>query len=69
MTAADFRRIALNMPEAVEGSHFGNTDFRVGGKIFATFALESEGYRVLLLTPQQQACMVEDAEGLFASSR
>jgi hypothetical protein len=39
MTAADFRRIALSMPEAVEGSHFGNADFRVGNKIFATLAL------------------------------
>ena len=40
MTGADFRRIALSMPEAVEGAHFGNADFRVGGKIFATLALE-----------------------------
>ena len=40
MTGADFRRIALSMPEAVEGAHFGNPDFRVGGKIFATLALE-----------------------------
>ena len=55
MTAADFRRIALALPEAVEGSHFGKADFRVGGKIFATLSLESEGYGVLLLTPEQQA--------------
>ena len=48
------------MPEAVEGSHFGNADFRVGGKIFATLSLVSEGYGVLLLTPEQQAGMVED---------
>ena len=40
MTGADFRRIALSMPEAVEGAHFGNADFRVGGKIFATLALD-----------------------------
>jgi hypothetical protein len=53
VTAADFRRIALNMPKAVEGSHFGNT--------------ESEGYRVvLLLTPQQQAGMVEDEPKVFS---
>jgi hypothetical protein len=37
------------MPEAVEGSHFGNADFRLAGKIFATLALEKEGYGVLLL--------------------
>ncbi|MGH9863782.1 MAG: MmcQ/YjbR family DNA-binding protein [Candidatus Acidiferrales bacterium] len=66
MTAAGFRRLALRMPEAAEGSHFGNPDFRVGGKIFATLALEKEGYGVLLLTPEQQARMVEDAPDIFS---
>jgi YjbR protein len=66
MTAADFRRIALGMPEAVEGSHFGNADFRVGGKIFATLALEKEGYGVLLLTPEQQDGIVEDEPKIFS---
>ena len=66
MTAADFRRIALALPEAVEASHFGKADFRVGGKIFATLALESEGYGVLLLTPGQQAGMVEDEPEIFS---
>jgi YjbR len=55
MTAAGFRKIALSLPEAVEGSHFGNADFRVRGKIFATLSLQSEGYGVLLLSPKQQA--------------
>ena len=54
------------MPEAVEGSHFGNADFRVAGKIFATLALEKEGYGVLLLTPEQQAAMVEDEPKVFS---
>ena len=66
MTAADFRRIALTLPEVVEASHFGKADFRVGGRIFATLALESEGYGVLLLTPEQQAGMVEDEPGIFS---
>ncbi len=66
MTAANFRRIALSLPEAVEGSHFGNADFRVGGKIFATLSLQSEGYGVLLLTPAQQAGMVEDEPRIFS---
>ena len=66
MKAADFRRIALSMPESTEGSHFGNADFRVGGKIFATLALEKEGYGVLLLTPEQQVGMVEDAPEIFS---
>lgn len=66
MTAAGFRRLALRMPDAVEGSHFGNADFRVGGKIFATLALEKGGYGVLLLAPEQQAGMVEDAPAIFS---
>jgi hypothetical protein len=64
--ASDFRRIALRMPDAVEGSHFGNSDFRVNGKIFATLGLEKEGYGVLLLTPEQQAGMVEDEPQIFS---
>jgi hypothetical protein len=66
MTAADFRRIALSMPEAVEGAHFGNADFRVNGKIFATLALEKQGFGVLLLSPEEQAGMVEDAPDVFS---
>ncbi len=54
------------MPEAVEGSHFGNADFRVNGKIFATLGLEKEGYGVLLLAPEQQAGMVEDEPEIFS---
>jgi hypothetical protein len=66
MTAADFRRIALSRPEAVEGSHFGSTDFRVGNKIFATLALQEEGYGVLFLTSEQQAEMVGDEPDIFS---
>ena len=66
MTGSDFRRIALAMPEAVEGSHFEHADFRVGGKIFATLGLEHEGYGVLVLTPEQQAALVEDKPEVFS---
>jgi hypothetical protein len=66
MTANDFRRAALSLPEAVEGSHFGQADFRVGGKIFATLSLVAEGYGVLMLTPEQQAGMVEDEPNIFS---
>jgi hypothetical protein len=66
MTGAEFRRIALSMPEASEGSHFGQADFRVGGRIFATLSLEAQGFGVLLLTPEQQSGMVEDAPEVFS---
>jgi len=66
MTGADFRRTALGMPQSVEGSHHGHADFRVGGRIFATLGLKQEGYGVLLLTPEQQAGMVEDEPEVFS---
>ena len=66
MKPADFRRMALRLPEAVQGSHFGQTDFRVGGRIFATLSLAKQGYGVLLLTPEQQAGMVEDEPEVFS---
>jgi len=66
MTAADFRRIALSLPDATEGSHFNHADFRVGNKIFATLGYEKEGYGVLLLTPDQQAGMVQDEPEIFS---
>ena len=66
MTAADFRRISLSLPDTAEGSHFNHADFRVAGKIFATLGLEREGFGVLLLTPEQQDGMVEDAPEIFS---
>lgn len=64
-TADDFRRIALSLPGAEEGSHFGAVDFRVGGRIFATLASVKEGYGNLMLTPEQQHAFVEEAPDTF----
>ncbi len=50
----------------MEGSHFGNADFRVGGRIFATLSLEKEGYGVLLLSPDEQSGMVDDEPEIFS---
>ena len=65
MTAADFRRIALSFEGAEEGSHMGAVDFRVGGKIFATLASESQGYGNLMLTVEQQSAFVADQPDVF----
>jgi len=53
MTIDDFRRVALMMPDAVESSHMGHPDFRVGGKIFATL-WPAENRGMVKLTPEQQ---------------
>jgi hypothetical protein len=65
MTEADFRRIALSFEGAEQGSHFGATDFRVGGRIFATLASISEGYGNLFLTPEHQAAFVQEQPKIF----
>jgi hypothetical protein len=65
MKTADFRRIALSLEGAVEGSHMGAPDFRVGGRIFATLASEDQGYGNLMLTPEQQAEFVRELPEVF----
>jgi len=65
MNAADFRRLALSLDGAEEGSHFGAMDFRVGGRIFATLAAVKQGYGNLMLTPDQQAAFVAEAPEIF----
>ena len=65
MDAEDFRRIALSFEGAEEGSHMGSPDFRVGGRIFATLASQSNGYGNLKLTPEQQATFVEELPEVF----
>ena len=54
MTVDDFRRIALSMPEAAEGSHMGHPDFRAGGRIFATVCYPDSHWGMVGLTPEQQ---------------
>jgi hypothetical protein len=65
MNAQDFRRIALSLEGAEEGSHMGHPDFRVGGRIFATLASQSEGFGNLKLSPEQQAIFVEELPAVF----
>jgi len=65
MNASDFRRLALSLEGAEEGSHMGSPDFRVGGHIFATLASERQGYGNLMLTPEQQAEFVAEMPDVF----
>ena len=65
MTPSDFRRLALSLDGAEEGSHFGSADFRVGGRIFATLAAQKQGYGNLMLTPEHQAAFVAEAPDIF----
>jgi len=65
MKVADFRRIALSLEGAEEGSHMGSADFRVGGRIFATLASQDKGYGNLMLTPEQQSDFVTEQPDVF----
>jgi hypothetical protein len=65
MTVNDFRRIALSFEGVEENSHMGSPDFRVGGKIFATLASQSQGYGNLKLTLEQQAAFIEEMPDVF----
>jgi len=56
MTAAEFRRFALSLPDAIEASHMGHPDFRVGGKIFATLGYPHRAIGVVILTPDSRSC-------------
>jgi hypothetical protein len=58
MTANEFRRLALNLPEVAEAAHMGHPDFRVAGKIFATLGYPQSGWGVVCLTPEQQELFV-----------
>lgn len=66
LTLDDFRRLALSLPEAIEGAHMGRTDFRVGGRIFATLHPD-KGAGMIILTPEEQALLVEAEPEVFAA--
>ncbi|MFL5608074.1 MAG: MmcQ/YjbR family DNA-binding protein [Gemmatimonadaceae bacterium] len=66
MTAAEFRRIALGLPEAIEASHMGHADFRVGGRIFATLGYPNEQFGVVMLSPEDQDLIMRDHPTTFA---
>lgn len=57
MTQDDFRRLALALPEAVESSHMGTVDFRVG-RIFATLGYPNANFGMVQLTREHQDVIV-----------
>lgn len=65
MTADAFRRLALSLPEATEGSHMGHPDFRVAGKIFATLAAPDPSFAMVKLLPDQQEAFVSAEPEVF----
>jgi DNA-3-methyladenine glycosylase I len=65
MTADDFRRVALSLPQSVESSHMRHPDFRVGKRIFATLGFPGDDWGMVKLTPQQQRMFVHRQPEVF----
>lgn len=64
MTANEFRRLALSLPEAMEGAHMNHPDFRVRNKIFATIWPDDQ-WGMVKLTPGQQATLIQTEPDVF----
>ena len=64
-TPADFRRIALSLPQTEERKHMNHPDFRVAGKIFATLAYPNEQFAMVKLTSLQQEDFVASHPAAF----
>ena len=69
MTPADFRKIALSMPEASESEHMAHPDFRVGGKIFATLGYPDQDHGMVILPQEEQARVLRSHPRIFSPAK
>jgi hypothetical protein len=67
LTPDDFRRLALDMPGAVEAAHMGHPDFRANGRIFATLHT-GDTFGMVKLTPEEQHELMKTEPEMFAPS-
>ena len=65
MTAAEFRKLALALPETEEHQHMDHPDFRVAGKIFATLGYPDKTRGMVKLSPQDQHNFTKDYSDAF----
>jgi hypothetical protein len=64
-TATHFRKLALELPDAVESAHMGHPDFRLHNRIFATLSAEAQGCGMVKLTLEQQAAFHTELPKVF----
>ena len=60
-----FRQIAVALPEAIERSHVGATDFRLHGRILRRWCTRQKSIGTLKLTTDQQANWIAEAPQHF----
>ena len=65
MTTANFRRLALALPETAESAHMDHPDFRVRGKVFATLGYPAPGWGMVKLTAEQQHYFSKEHPEIF----
>ena len=65
MTANEFRKIALALPESEERAHMNHPDFRVAGKIFATLGYPDKTRAMVKLSPEEQHYFSKDYPDVF----
>jgi hypothetical protein len=65
MTANDFRKLALALPETEEHQHMNHPDFRVAGKIFATLGYPDQSRAMVKLSPEDQHNFSKDFPDAF----
>jgi hypothetical protein len=65
MSVARFRKIALSLPNALEGAHHGTADFRVKKRIFATVGHPDKDWGMVKLTVEQQSVLVAAEPEIF----
>ena len=66
ITPDAFRQLALAVPGAVEQSHMGHPDFRIGKRIFASLGYPNAGCAVLKLTLDQREMLVAAEPAMFS---
>ena len=66
MTRDDFRRIALNLPEATETDDEGTVHFRVCGRAFARLPARDTGWADVLLSRRDAALCGAGEPEIFA---
>src|SRR6476646_4926328 len=65
MTIDEFRKMALEIPAAVERSHMNHPDFRVAGKIFASLGVPDDSWGMVKLSQEQQREFIKKAPEIF----
>jgi hypothetical protein len=69
MTADQFRKLALALPEATESAHMQHPDFRVKNKIFATLGYPDAGWGMVKLPPDEQEILVRSYPEAFVPAK